>query len=77
MGFNNGRWLCIVYKNSAFFREIMGHSIVPSTTPLQHYLKYSIFLSLVSCFTSQFGKLRGKYPERAHFLPMTDWKMVN
>jgi hypothetical protein len=52
MCFNNGRWLCIVYKDSAFFRGIMGHFIVPSTTRLQRYLQYSIFLSLVSCFTS-------------------------
>jgi hypothetical protein len=48
MGFNNGRWLSIVYKNSSFFRGIMGHFIVPSATRLQRYLQYSIFPSLVS-----------------------------
>jgi len=57
MGFNNGRWLCIVYKNSSFSLEIMGHCVVPNATLLQRYLQYSIFSSLVSCFTSQFSKL--------------------
>jgi hypothetical protein len=59
MGFNNGCWLRTVYKNSSFFHEIMGHCVVPNATLLQRYLQYSIFSSLVSCSTSQFGKLAG------------------
>ena len=39
--------------------------------PLTALFYYSIFLSLASRFTPQFGKLRGKSPDRAPFFPMT------
>jgi len=50
MSFNNGHWLCKVYKSSAFFRGITGHFIVPGTTRLQRYsIYYSVAFSCLEC----------------------------